>query len=207
MQAGGLPQPPKPAFIPFQRHSDRTSESTERVPAIPWASELSQAAPAAGPIQQQELADEHGTTAAFGTAVANTARQASGAFAGTTQSVASDTTAVAGDSPGASKPHQPVLSPTGQPRLNPKLRREVPLSGPLHPYLLYCNKCEIVKPPRTHHCRRCGTCVLNMVYLQFWLGGLILIHSFDRTTTARGSEDVSARTTICTFSPSVSGLV
>ena len=173
MQADVLPQPPKPAFVPFQRHSDRSSESTERVPAIPWASELPRAVPIAGPIQQQELADEHGTTAAFGTAIANTDRQASGTFAGTTRSVASDTTAVAAEpsesaqlgAQAAPKPYQPIPSPTGQPRINPKLRREVPLSGPLHPYLLYCNKCEIVKPPRTHHCRRCGTCVLNMVNL------------------------------------------
>ena len=26
----------------------------------------------------------------------------------------------------------------------------------------YCKKCAAYKPPRTHHCRRCGHCVLRM---------------------------------------------
>ena len=55
-------------------------------------------------------------------------------------------------------------------KAKPPLVREVPLSGPLHPYLRYCNKCEIVKPYRTHHCRHCGTCVLNMDHHCPWIG-------------------------------------
>ena len=44
----------------------------------------------------------------------------------------------------------------------PKVERQPPLSAPLHPYFRWCSKCEHVKPPRTHHCRHCGTCILNM---------------------------------------------
>ena len=163
-------QPPKPAFIPFQRHDDVTAKRPSPTPEAGAPRSIAQMPSPANPLHQQELADAHGTTGAFGTAVANTFRDASGTL-GSSYSATSDATAVEADPaqtshPGTEslvKPYAPKAVNTGQPRINPKLKREVPLSGPLHPYLLYCNKCEIVKPPRTHHCRRCGTCILNMV--------------------------------------------
>lgn len=30
------------------------------------------------------------------------------------------------------------------------------------PIIRYCMKCEHVKPPRTHHCKVCGKCVLKV---------------------------------------------
>ena len=62
-------------------------------------------------------------------------------------------------------------------KAKPPLVREVPLSGPLHPYLRYCNKCEIVKPYRTHHCRHCGTCILNMDHHCPWIGQCVGAHN------------------------------
>ncbi|KAL7412425.1 DHHC palmitoyltransferase-domain-containing protein [Mrakia frigida] len=34
----------------------------------------------------------------------------------------------------------------------------------------WCGFCEIVKPERSHHCRMCGTCVLNMDHHCPWVG-------------------------------------
>lgn len=118
------------------------------------------------PSHEQDLADSQGVASAFGPAAANAVRVLP-SIVPSSQSQISEATAVnteQGQAPAFGHvPKASMPSATAQSRINPKLVREVPLSGPLHPYLLYCNKCEIVKPPRTHHCRRCGTCVLNMV--------------------------------------------
>ncbi|KAI0262698.1 DHHC palmitoyltransferase-domain-containing protein [Gloeopeniophorella convolvens] len=34
----------------------------------------------------------------------------------------------------------------------------------------YCKRCHIVKPPRAHHCRSCGTCVLKFDHHCPWIG-------------------------------------
>ncbi|KAF8841075.1 zf-DHHC-domain-containing protein [Paxillus ammoniavirescens] len=39
--------------------------------------------------------------------------------------------------------------------------RRPPTTPVLLPEYRYCSKCKIVKPPRAHHCRACGTCILK----------------------------------------------
>ncbi|KAI8819122.1 DHHC palmitoyltransferase-domain-containing protein [Fimicolochytrium jonesii] len=41
------------------------------------------------------------------------------------------------------------------------------------PSSTYCHKCNIGKPPRTHHCRRCERCVLRMDHHCKWLNTCI----------------------------------
>jgi palmitoyltransferase len=72
------------------------------------------------------------------------------------------------------------MTPTPAPMLEPAERSERTLvTDPLIPHLnetparvqrpvppvtmfpRWCQYCEIIKPPRTHHCRHCGTCVLQ----------------------------------------------
>jgi len=46
-----------------------------------------------------------------------------------------------------------------------------PIQRPvLSPEYRYCSYDEIVKPPRTHHCRICGTCVLMFDHHCPWIG-------------------------------------
>ncbi|KAG2151089.1 DHHC palmitoyltransferase-domain-containing protein [Suillus bovinus] len=40
----------------------------------------------------------------------------------------------------------------------------------LVPEYRFCNKDRIIKPPRTHHCRACGTCVLKYDHHCPWVG-------------------------------------
>lgn len=56
------------------------------------------------------------------------------------------------------------------PSFKRKVYREVPARLPLHPNSRYCEKCELVKPYRAHHCRHCGTCVLGMDHHCPWIG-------------------------------------
>lgn len=51
-----------------------------------------------------------------------------------------------------------------------RVYREIPTRLPLHPNTRYCERCEIVKPYRAHHCRHCGTCVLGMDHHCPWIG-------------------------------------
>ncbi|KAG1057180.1 hypothetical protein G6F46_007674 [Rhizopus delemar] len=42
------------------------------------------------------------------------------------------------------------------------------ISGPR-----YCHKCECFKPPRSHHCKQCGVCVLKMDHHCPWIGNCV----------------------------------
>jgi hypothetical protein len=37
----------------------------------------------------------------------------------------------------------------------------------------FCHHCERYKPPRTHHCRTCKTCILKMDHHCPWIGGCV----------------------------------
>lgn len=55
----------------------------------------------------------------------------------------------------------------------PEPMRIPPESMPLHPVNMYCYRCRRIKPPRAHHCRHCGTCVLKMDHHCPWVGGCV----------------------------------
>lgn len=44
----------------------------------------------------------------------------------------------------------------------------------------WCKKCHAFKPPRTHHCRRCGRCVLKMDHHCSWLNTCIGYRNYAR---------------------------
>ncbi|KAG0706242.1 DHHC palmitoyltransferase-domain-containing protein [Suillus ampliporus] len=52
----------------------------------------------------------------------------------------------------------------------PTFSRRPPTTPVLVPELRYCNRDQIIKPPRTHHCRACGTCVLKYDHHCPWVG-------------------------------------
>ncbi|PWN35630.1 zf-DHHC-domain-containing protein, partial [Meira miltonrushii] len=59
-----------------------------------------------------------------------------------------------------------------QPALPAPLR--VPQKAyPLRLSNTYCYRCRRHKPPRAHHCRHCGTCVLKMDHHCPWVGGCV----------------------------------
>ena len=37
----------------------------------------------------------------------------------------------------------------------------------------YCDKCDEIKPPRTHHCSACGKCVMKMDHHCPWVGNCV----------------------------------
>lgn len=37
----------------------------------------------------------------------------------------------------------------------------------------FCKKCNAHKPPRTHHCRRCGRCILRFDHHCVWINGCV----------------------------------
>lgn len=41
-------------------------------------------------------------------------------------------------------------------------------------YLQYCTICEGYKAPRSHHCRKCGRCVMKMDHHCPWLNGVCI---------------------------------
>lgn len=54
--------------------------------------------------------------------------------------------------------------------LNPDENAEirVGITGPR-----FCNKCDAYKPPRAHHCKHCGKCVLRMDHHCPWIGNCV----------------------------------
>lgn len=55
-------------------------------------------------------------------------------------------------------PHPPYAGPSSTQQSVPRVPRPVPLVS-IHQR--WCQYCQIVKPDRTHHCRHCGTCILQ----------------------------------------------
>ncbi|GJJ14025.1 hypothetical protein Clacol_008282 [Clathrus columnatus] len=54
----------------------------------------------------------------------------------------------------------------------PFYSRRPPTHPVLSPEFRYCTRDGIVKPMRTHHCRACGTCILNVLVMYARLGTL-----------------------------------
>ncbi|KAK0525587.1 hypothetical protein OC834_005111 [Tilletia horrida] len=67
--------------------------------------------------------------------------------------------------------------PTGPPPFLPipqRYPKVTPLLGELNEVpSRYCHWCKIVKPPRAHHCKKCGACVLKMDHHCPWVGGCV----------------------------------
>lgn len=55
----------------------------------------------------------------------------------------------------------------------PEPSRRPPDMSVYAPSLLQCQHCQRTRPPRAHHCRRCGTCVLRMDHHCPWIGGCV----------------------------------
>lgn len=65
--------------------------------------------------------------------------------------------------------HENFYDPSLDASTSPFSRR--PSTTPvLAPEYRFCNKDKIIKPPRTHHCRACGTCVLKYDHHCPWVG-------------------------------------
>ncbi|KAF8550647.1 zf-DHHC-domain-containing protein [Imleria badia] len=62
-------------------------------------------------------------------------------------------------------PYQP-----GPPLAPPTFMRRPTTTPVLLPEYRYCNRCQIVKPSRAHHCRACGTCILKYDHHCPWIG-------------------------------------
>ena len=41
----------------------------------------------------------------------------------------------------------------------------------------YCMKCQLAKPPRTHHCSYCGRCVMRMDHHCPWIGNCVGLYN------------------------------
>ena len=55
----------------------------------------------------------------------------------------------------------------------------IPPDVPLYdPAQLFCTQCQSARPPRAHHCRKCGTCVLRMDHHCPWIGGCVGAHNY-----------------------------
>ncbi|KIJ61195.1 hypothetical protein HYDPIDRAFT_96950 [Hydnomerulius pinastri MD-312] len=50
------------------------------------------------------------------------------------------------------------------------ISRSPPSTPVLLPEYRYCSRCKIIKPPRAHHCRACGTCILKYDHHCPWIG-------------------------------------
>ena len=40
-------------------------------------------------------------------------------------------------------------------------------------FFTFCDKCDCVKPPRSHHCSRCGRCVYRMDHHCVWVSNCV----------------------------------
>ncbi|KIJ41148.1 hypothetical protein M422DRAFT_256000 [Sphaerobolus stellatus SS14] len=72
-----------------------------------------------------------------------------------------------GGEPGQSSGPPPSMNDDLPP---PAFSRHPPTHPVLAPEYRYCSRDGIVKPPRTHHCRACGTCVLKYDHHCPWIG-------------------------------------
>jgi hypothetical protein len=41
----------------------------------------------------------------------------------------------------------------------------------------YCDRCELIQPPRAHHCPICSCCVLRSDHHCFWMGNCIGLYN------------------------------
>ncbi len=73
------------------------------------------------------------------------------------------------------QPHMPaqLQHPPPQLSLLPEPQRQPPSPAPLHPSQRWCATCQLVKPMRAHHCRKCNACVLKMDHHCPWVGGCV----------------------------------
>ncbi|TFK99973.1 DHHC palmitoyltransferase-domain-containing protein [Pterulicium gracile] len=109
-----------------------------------------------------------------------------------------------------SNPGQQSTAGHPQETMQRSLRRP-PSTPVLLPEYRYCQRDNIVKPHRTHHCRACGTCILKYDHHCPWIGQCVgarnhrffvifnlwgaiftayLLGMMIGTTAARGSEDI-----------------
>lgn len=58
-----------------------------------------------------------------------------------------------------------VITPPGSPPENYKPQK--------NHWKVWCNKCKLYKPPRTHHCKQCQTCVLGMDHHCPWTNNCV----------------------------------
>lgn len=58
-----------------------------------------------------------------------------------------------------------ILTPPGLPPKNYKPQK--------NQWKVWCNKCNLYKPPRTHHCKQCKTCVLAMDHHCPWTNNCV----------------------------------
>ena len=79
-----------------------------------------------------------------------------------------------GSSPGTFSVNNPSGNESELRRAGPSKMpepRRIPQNPPLYaPTELFCHRCQRPRPPRAHHCRRCGTCVLRMDHHCPWVG-------------------------------------
>ena len=74
------------------------------------------------------------------------------------------------------------VQPTDGPKQGGTLLAEpqrIPPNPPIYDaWSMYCYQCERPRPPRAHHCRRCGTCVLKMDHHCPWIGRCVGAHNY-----------------------------
>jgi hypothetical protein len=138
------------------------------------ASGMVQNAQLAHPLEDtQTVADKYGQTGALGAGIANAAAALNTRAAHSDQAGRTAVTPAASQPPAAyvgatqATHHQEMVD---EGSFEPKVHREPPATMPLHPNSRYCERCELVKPYRSHHCRHCGTCILGMDHHCPWIG-------------------------------------
>lgn len=68
--------------------------------------------------------------------------------------------------PAPPMPQPPTMALQGEPE-------RIPPYPVYEPVSLYCYRCARPRPPRAHHCRQCGTCVLRMDHHCPWVGACV----------------------------------
>ncbi|XP_031630751.1 palmitoyltransferase ZDHHC15-like isoform X2 [Contarinia nasturtii] len=65
-------------------------------------------------------------------------------------------------------------NPTEPKRILEIFAKDLPISNrTINGSLRYCDKCQVVKPDRAHHCSVCGTCVLKMDHHCPWVNNCV----------------------------------